>query len=200
MARRASTGSSSRRWSSEGFVRARIDGETVDLQGKLPALDKKKKHSIDIVVDRLVVKPGIEQRLASSLETALKVGGGLLVLAPMGLPEETLSQNYACIDCGSSLSEITPRLFSFNSPYGACPSCSGLGTQMGVDPDKVIADPQRSLVGGGHRTLAQQLEVVAHAHDRDPGRGSWDSRSTLPGASCPSRFARSSCMAAATRR
>jgi excinuclease ABC subunit A len=132
----------------EGFIRARIDGETVDLQGKLPVLDKKKKHSIDIVVDRLVVKPEIEQRLASSIETALKVGDGLLVLAPMGLPEETLSQKYACIDCGTSLSEITPRLFSFNSPFGACSSCSGLGTHMGVDPDKIIADPERSLAAG----------------------------------------------------
>ncbi|MGB5163253.1 MAG: excinuclease ABC subunit UvrA [Thermoanaerobaculia bacterium] len=132
----------------EGFIRARIDGETIDLQGELPALDKKKKHSIDIVVDRLVVSPKIEQRLASSIETALKVGEGLLVLAPMGLPEETLSQKYACIDCGTSLSEITPRLFSFNSPFGACASCSGLGTHMGVDPDKIIADPERSLSAG----------------------------------------------------
>ena len=132
----------------EGFIRARIDGETVDLQGDLPVLDKKKKHSIDIVVDRLVVKPDIEQRLASSIETSLKVGEGLLVLAPMGLPEETLSQKYACIDCGTSLSEITPRLFSFNSPFGACASCSGLGTHMGVDPDKIIADPERSLSAG----------------------------------------------------
>jgi excinuclease ABC subunit A len=132
----------------EGFIRARIDGETIDLQGDLPVLDKKKKHSIDIVVDRLVVSPKIEQRLASSIETALKVGEGLLVLAPMGLPEETLSQKYACIECGTSLSEITPRLFSFNSPFGACPSCSGLGTHMGVDPDKIIADPERSLSAG----------------------------------------------------
>ena len=132
----------------EGFIRARIDGQTIDLQGKLPVLDKQRKHNIDIVVDRLVVKPEIEQRLASSIETALKVGDGLLVLAPMSLPEETLSQKYACIDCGTSLSEITPRLFSFNSPFGACPSCSGLGTHMGVDPDKIIADPERSLSAG----------------------------------------------------
>ncbi len=132
----------------EGFIRARIDGETIELQGQLPALDKRKKHNIDIVVDRLVVKPEIEQRLASSIETALKVGEGLLVLAPMGQPEEMLSQKYACIDCGTSLSEITPRLFSFNSPFGACPSCSGLGTHMGVDPEKIIADPERTLSAG----------------------------------------------------
>ena len=132
----------------EGFIRARIDGEIHDLSGEPPALDKKKKHHIDIVIDRLVVKPGIEKRLASSLETALKVSGGLVVLAVRGMREETLSQNYACIDCGTSLTEITPRLFSFNSPYGACPTCSGLGTLMGVDPDKVVVDADRSLDAG----------------------------------------------------
>ena len=132
----------------EGFVRARIDGETVDLSGTPPQLDKNKKHSIDIVVDRLVVKPGLERRVADSLETALKVSGGLVVVAPEGLAEETLSQNYSCAECGSGLTEITPRLFSFNSPYGACPTCSGLGTIMGVDEDKVIADPERSISAG----------------------------------------------------
>ena len=132
----------------EGFIRARIDGETVELQEGVPRLSKQKKHSIDIVVDRLVVKEGIEERLAASIETALKVSGGLVVLAPLGLPEETLSQNYACIDCGTSLAEITPRLFSFNSPYGACESCSGLGTHMGVDPRRVIADPERGIAAG----------------------------------------------------
>ena len=134
--------------SREGFVRARIDGEVHDLSGDPPALDKKKKHDIDIVVDRLVVKAGIEKRLASSLETALRVSGGLVVLAPRGGREETLSQNYACIDCGTSLTEITPRLFSFNSPYGACNQCSGLGTLMGVDPDKVVVDPERGISAG----------------------------------------------------
>ena len=132
----------------EGFVRARVDGETVDLSGEPPALDKQKKHTIDIVVDRLVVKPGVEQRLAESVETALKVGGGLVVLAPQGQREETLSRNYACTDCGTSLTEITPRLFSFNSPYGACSQCSGLGTLRGVDPDKLVSDPEASIVGG----------------------------------------------------
>ncbi len=135
----------------EGFVRARVDGEMIDLSGDPPELDKQKKHSIDIVVDRLVVKEGIEARLASSLETALEVGGGLVVLGrPDGAPEaeETLSRNYACSECATSLSEVTPRLFSFNSPYGACPTCSGLGTLAGVDPDKVVPDPERSINGG----------------------------------------------------
>ncbi len=132
----------------EGFIRARIDGETIEIADEIPALNKQKKHTIDIVIDRLVVKPGIEERLSGSIETALKVGSGLMVVAPQGLAEETLSQNYACIDCGTSLAEITPRLFSFNSPYGACPSCSGLGTHMGVDPAKVIVDPNRGISAG----------------------------------------------------
>ena len=132
----------------EGFIRARIDGETVDLSGEPPTLDKKKKHTIDIVIDRLVVKSGIEKRLADSLETALKVGKGLVILAPRDGREEILSQNYACSDCGTSLTEITPRLFSFNSPYGACSTCSGLGTLMAIDPDKIIVDPERSISAG----------------------------------------------------
>ncbi|HZI63682.1 MAG TPA: excinuclease ABC subunit UvrA, partial [Thermoanaerobaculia bacterium] len=107
-----------------------------------------KKHTIDVVIDRLVVKPDLEKRLSDSLETALKVGQGLVVLAPEGQPEETLSQNYACSECGAGLTEVTPRLFSFNSPYGACKTCSGLGTLMGIDPDKVIADPERSIEAG----------------------------------------------------
>jgi len=132
----------------QGFLRARIDGETFDLSKEIPTLDKQKKHTIDILIDRLVVKPGLDKRLADSLETTLKVGSGLVIAAPEGLPEETLSQNFSCATCGTSLSEITPRLFSFNSPYGACPTCSGLGTLMGVDPDKVVADPERSIDAG----------------------------------------------------
>jgi excinuclease ABC subunit A len=132
----------------EGFLRARIDGQMVELAGELPTLDKQKKHAIDIVIDRIVVKPGVEKRLADSIETAVKVSGGLVVLAPEGAAEETLSQNYACSECGTSLTEITPRLFSFNSPYGACPTCTGLGTLMGVDADKIIPDPERSIDAG----------------------------------------------------
>jgi excinuclease ABC subunit A len=132
----------------QGFVRARIDGEVVDLSRDLPTLDKQKKHSIDVLVDRLVIKPGLEKRLADSLETALRVGSGLVVAAPEGGEEEMLSQNFACASCGTSLSEITPRLFSFNSPYGACSNCSGLGTLMRVDPDKILLDPDRSIEAG----------------------------------------------------
>jgi excinuclease ABC subunit A len=136
----------------EGFLRARIDGQMIELAGEPPNLDKQKKHSIDIVIDRIVVKPGIEKRLADSIETAIKVSGGLVVLAPQlgdqPAAEETLSQSYSCVECGTSLTEITPRLFSFNSPYGACPTCSGLGSLMGVDPDKIVPDPERSIDAG----------------------------------------------------
>jgi excinuclease ABC subunit A len=132
----------------EGFVRVRIDGETHELAGELPELDKQKKHDIDVVVDRLVLKEGIERRVADSLEIALRVGDGLVTLAMVDGAEETLSQKYACPRCGTSISEITPRLFSFNSPYGACETCGGLGTLMQVDPDKVISDPRRSIDAG----------------------------------------------------
>ncbi|MCZ6508674.1 MAG: excinuclease ABC subunit UvrA [Acidobacteria bacterium] len=132
----------------EGFIRARIDGETVDLTGEPPELDKKKKHDIDIVIDRLVVKDGIESRLTDSIETALRVGDGLIVVAPSGLPEETLSQHYACVNCGANLAEVTPRLFSFNSPYGACPKCSGLGNLRAIDGGMVVVDRERSIDAG----------------------------------------------------
>ena len=132
----------------EGFLRARVDGEVVELTEGIPTLDKNKKHDIEIVVDRLVIREGIEQRLSSSFETALKVGSGLALVEPVGLPEETFSENYACSDCGTSLAEITPRLFSFNSPYGACSECGGLGTLMAVDERKVVGDADRSIQGG----------------------------------------------------
>src|SRR5205807_4179385 len=136
----------------EGFTRAVVDGEMVELANP-PVLDKQKKHSIDIVIDRLVVKDGIEQRLADSLETATRVAKGLVKIlyaagggsAPR---EELLSQSYACPDCGISIGEITPRLFSFNSPYGACPRCSGLGVLLEIDENKIIPDPNKSIEDG----------------------------------------------------
>ena len=131
----------------EGFVRARIDGEIVDLSGEVPRLDKKLKHTIELVVDRLKIKQGIERRLTDSLETALKVGGGLVLLA-FGEEEELWSEHYACTSCGTSLAEITPRLFSFNSPFGACSTCSGLGTLRRVDPNRLIGDPRLSIGEG----------------------------------------------------
>jgi excinuclease ABC subunit A len=132
----------------EGFTRGIVDGEMVELADP-PTLDKQKKHNIDIIIDRLVVKEGIEQRLADSLETATRVTKGLVkILYAADNREELLSQNYACPDCGISIGEITPRLFSFNSPYGACPGCSGLGVLLEVDPDKIVPDKTRTIDDG----------------------------------------------------
>ena len=131
-----------------GFVRVRIDGEMYELDD-VPALDKQKKHQIDLVVDRLVVRPGIQQRLTDSLETALHQSGGLA--AAQIVPDNTemlFSQNYACPDCGVNIEELAPRMFSFNNPYGACPTCSGLGQLMKVSADLVIPDRNLSLNEG----------------------------------------------------
>ncbi|MEA2491600.1 MAG: excinuclease subunit, partial [Acidobacteriota bacterium] len=133
----------------EGFTRAVVDGEMVELADP-PTLDKQKKHTIDIVIDRLVVKEGVNQRLADSLETATRVTKGLVkILYAADNREELLSQNYACPDCGVSIGEITPRLFSFNSPYGACSRCSGLGVLLEIDERKIIPDPAKSIRDGG---------------------------------------------------
>ncbi len=131
-----------------GFVRVRIDGEQYELDD-VPTLDKKKKHEIDIVVDRVVIREGLTQRLADSIETALRQSGGLMAsqIVPDG-PETLYSQNYACPDCGISLEELTPRMFSFNNPYGACPTCSGLGSLIKISPDLLIPDPTLSLNQG----------------------------------------------------
>jgi excinuclease ABC subunit A len=132
----------------EGFTHALVDGEEVELSDP-PTLDKQKKHTIDIRIDRIVIKDGVAQRLADSLETATRVTKGLVkILYQDDKREELLSQNYACPDCGVSIGEITPRLFSFNSPYGACPRCSGLGVLLEVDERKIIPDASRSINGG----------------------------------------------------
>ncbi|MGE5614080.1 MAG: excinuclease ABC subunit UvrA [Bacillota bacterium] len=130
-----------------GYVRIRVDGEVRDVNEEI-TLDKNKKHTIEIVVDRLVVRPGIEKRLADSMETALRLSGGLLVVDVVGEREMLFSQNLACSDCGISIEELTPRMFSFNNPYGACPSCSGLGTLLEIDPDLVVPDRTKSLDEG----------------------------------------------------
>ncbi|MEW6726589.1 MAG: excinuclease ABC subunit UvrA [Bacillota bacterium] len=130
-----------------GFVRVRVDGELRET-GEEIKLDKNKKHTIEIVVDRLVVKPGIASRLADSLETAVKLTGGLAVVDLFENGQTVFSQNFACVDCGFSFTEIAPRLFSFNSPFGACPTCTGLGVRLEVDPDLVIPDRNKSLYEG----------------------------------------------------
>jgi excinuclease ABC subunit A len=131
----------------EGYVRVRVDGTVYDI-ADVPAMDKKIKHTVEAVIDRVVIKPGIEGRLTDSLETAFRLGNGLAIVAVTDGEEMLFSQNYACSDCGISIEELTPRMFSFNNPYGACPTCSGLGTLLKVDSDLVIPDQKMSLAQG----------------------------------------------------
>ena len=132
-----------------GYVRVRADGSLYDLTEEIK-LDKNKKHNIEIIVDRLVIKEDIARRLTDSIETALALAGGLLIIDIVNEDRELLfSQNYACEECGVSIEELTPRLFSFNNPYGACPACTGLGTQLRVDPDLIITNPTMSIADGG---------------------------------------------------
>ncbi len=136
-----------------GFTRARVDGVIVSLDEGDIRLDKKKKHSIEVVVDRLVAKPGIERRLFDSVETALRYGAGVVVAAPEGQPDRVMSQHRACHYCGISFPEPTPQLFSFNSPLGMCPECSGLGTRMEMDPELVVPNPDLSINEGAVKPL-----------------------------------------------
>ena len=131
-----------------GYVRCRVDGITYDLSEEI-RLEKNKKHSIEIVVDRLVIRDDIARRLTDSVEIASGLSGGLVVINVVGEDRDILfSQNYACEDCGVSIEELTPRMFSFNNPYGACPTCTGLGSQLKVDPDLVIPNKNLSILEG----------------------------------------------------
>jgi excinuclease ABC subunit A len=132
----------------EGFIRVNIDGETVELSNDIK-LDKNKKHTIEIVVDRIIVKEGIEGRLTDSLETALKLSEGLVVIDIINGERMLFSQNLACPHCGVAIEELSPRMFSFNSPFGMCPSCNGIGYYQKVDPDLIIPNPLLSINEGG---------------------------------------------------
>jgi excinuclease ABC subunit A len=132
-----------------GYVRVRVDGSIYDL-GEEIALNKNKKHNIEVVIDRLIMKPDISRRLTDSIETALNLGEGMVIVHLIREERElSFSQNYACEDCGISLPELEPRMFSFNNPYGACPSCSGLGYQLKVDPDLIMPNRSLSIMEGG---------------------------------------------------
>jgi len=131
----------------KGFVRARVDGEIIELDSP-PILEKYKQHTIEVVIDRIVLKPNIRKRLADSVELALSEGEGLCTVLIGGKNERIFSQSLACTQCGFSYPELSPRLFSFNSPYGACPVCHGLGTKMEIDPDRLIANPRLSILEG----------------------------------------------------
>jgi excinuclease ABC subunit A len=160
------------RFAKQGFTRARVDGELVSLDEPIP-LDRRKNHTVEIVVDRLLLKNGIVTRLEKSIETALKLTGGLVTIAVVGGEELVYSEKLACPDCGISVPQLEPRSFSFNSPYGACAECHGLGSKYDFDPGKVIVDWSKPLFEGGlgpgsgstflQRTL--QLAAVAHGFD-----------------------------------
>ena len=155
-----------------GFTRARVDGELVNLDDDL-ALDKRKNHTIEVVIDRLLVKPGIEHRLELSVGLAMKLAGGLVQVAVVGGDEQLYSERLACPDCGISVPQLEPRSFSFNSSYGACPECHGLGSRYDFDPAKVIVDWSKPLLDGGlgpgsaSQNLVHMLQIAATAHGLD---------------------------------
>ena len=131
-----------------GYVRARVDGSLYELDEEIK-LEKIKKHSIEIIVDRLIIRPDIRQRLTDSVETAAKLSGGLVIVNLLREEKDlSFSQNYACEDCGISMEELTPRMFSFNNPFGACPTCTGLGNQLKADPALMIQDGGKSILDG----------------------------------------------------
>jgi excinuclease ABC subunit A len=150
----------------QGFVRARIDGVLRSLDEDI-ALDKRKNHTIEVVVDRLLVKPGIEKRLEASIDTATKLANGLVLVVVVNGEERLYSQKLACTECGTSVPQLEPRSFSFNSPYGACEECHGLGSIWSPDPAKVIVDPSKPLFdgglgpGGSSWTMQQRLNELA---------------------------------------
>jgi excinuclease ABC subunit A len=155
-----------------GFSRARVDGELVNLEDDL-ALDKRKNHTIEVVVDRLLVKPGIEHRLEQSVGLAMKLGGGLVLVAVVNGEETLYSSRLACPDCGISVPQLEPRSFSFNSSYGACPECHGLGSRYDLDPAKVIVDWSKPILDGGlgpgsaSQNLVRSIQLLVQAYGFD---------------------------------
>ena len=140
-----------------GYVRARVDGIIYDLSEKIP-IEKNKKHNIEIIVDRLVIKPEIISRLSDSIETASKLGGGLVMMNFNGDEDVTFSQKYACPEHGVSIDDLSPRMFSFNNPFGACPKCTGLGVFLKIDENKIIPDMSKSIRGGGIKGSGWAME------------------------------------------
>ncbi|MDE7394970.1 MAG: hypothetical protein K2M95_02475, partial [Clostridiales bacterium] len=151
----------------QGFGRVWVDGKVYGLEEDIP-LDKQVKHSISVVVDRLVIKPGMEKRVTDSLETALKIADGI-VIAECDGREQLFNTKYACTDCGISIAEVEPRLFSFNSPFGACPECLGLGYKQAIDPTLIYGDGSKSLregaitIKGWNFDIGQQTEMYLKA-------------------------------------
>ena len=156
----------------DGFVRARVDGQTIELGDEIN-IDRNKKHNIELIVDRLVIKPNIRSRLAESVETALKHANNLVTIDIIGKEEKLYSCNYACPECGISFEELTPRMFSFNNPFGACPTCTGIGYLMKMDEDLIIPDKNKTLYDGvkafGASTL-KKAETMAKMYFESIGK------------------------------
>src|SRR5438270_10434278 len=159
----------------EGFSRVKVDGELRRLEEEI-ALDKKFKHDIAVVVDRLMMRADIRKRLADSIETAVGIAEGMVEIELADSGEvRTYSERFACLHCGTSMPELEPRMFSFNSPHGACPRCTGLGSQMEIDPDLVVPDPTLSLGEGAIAPWAasassyydQLIQAIAERYDVD---------------------------------
>ena len=159
-----------------GFVRARIDGQFRSLNDDI-RLDRRRNHTIDVVVDRLIVRSGIERRLTNSLETALGLADDIVVINTYEGGDQLFSRRLACVDCGISMPEMTPRAFSFNSPHGACPGCQGLGATYDFDPRLIVSDPTRSLMDGAiapwargdQKLVREAVATLARTFDLDPG-------------------------------
>ncbi len=145
----------------EGFIRVKVDGEMRDLSEEI-VLDKNRKHDIEVIVDRLVVKEGVETRLADSLETALKLADGLAVVEETDGERHLFSERFACITCGVSYPEITPRMFSFNNPFGACPACDGLGTKSFFDPALIVPNENLSIREGAIVPWEKKSSIYYH--------------------------------------
>jgi len=139
----------------EGFLRVRVDGDVMSVDDKI-ILNKNKKHTIEVVVDRLIIKKAMHERLTESIELALKIGSGLILVNELPNKEHLFSEHFACPDCEVSMEEMVPRMFSFNSPYGACPKCDGLGSHMEVDPNLIVPDKSKSLIQGAIASLGEQ--------------------------------------------
>ena len=148
----------------QGFAKARIDGVIRSLEDTID-LDKRRNHTIEVIVDRLLVKPGIEKRLEASIETSTKLANGLVLISVVDGEERLYSRKLACTECGASVPELEPRSFSFNSPYGACETCNGLGSKWAFDPDKVIVDPSKPLLEGALGVSAGASVMVFKVQD-----------------------------------
>src|ERR1700761_5950418 len=148
----------------QGFVKARIDGVIRSLEDDIP-LDKRRNHTIEVIVDRLLVKPGIDKRLEAAIETATKLAHGLGLISIVDAEEKLYSQKLACVECGTSVPELEPRSFSFNSPYGACEECAGIGSTWAFDPDKVIVDASKPLLEGALGPGAGSSRVTNRVQD-----------------------------------